>query len=55
MSFEAQPISIVDRREKVLMNKVIKLVRVSWDPNSPGESTWELEEEIHMKYPKLFP
>jgi hypothetical protein len=54
LSFEAQPIAILDRREKVLKNKVIKLVRVGWNPHSPGESTWELEEEIRKEYPHLF-
>jgi hypothetical protein len=55
LSFKAQPVSIVDRREKVLKNKVIKLVRVSWNPQSPGESTWELEEKMCEQYPYLFP
>ena len=34
--------------------KVISLVRVAWDPNAPGDSTWELEEEVREKYPYLF-
>jgi len=54
MSYEVHPVSILDRQEKVLKNRVIKLVRVSWNPHSPGESTWELEEEIRGKYPHLF-
>jgi hypothetical protein len=54
MSFEAQPVTILDRREKVLKNKTIKLVRVGWNPQSPGESTWELEDEIREKFPHLF-
>jgi len=40
--------------EKVLKNKVVSLVRVAWDPNSPGDSTWELEEEVREKYPYMF-
>ena len=54
MSYEVQPVSILDRREKTLKNRVIKLVQVCWDPRSPGESTWELEDEIRGKYPHLF-
>ena len=54
MSYELQPISIIDRQEKMLMNKVIRLVRVAWNPLSLGELTWELEEEIREKYPQLF-
>ena len=54
-SYNVQPVSIVDRKEKVLMSRTIKLVRVSRDPCSPGESTWELEEKIRERYPHLFP
>jgi len=54
LTYAVQPVAILDRREKVLKNKVISLVRVAWDPNSPGDSTWELEEEVREKYPYLF-
>ena len=54
MSFEARPISILDRRKKVLKNKTIRLVRVGWNPQSPGESTWELEDVMREKHPHLF-
>ena len=54
LTYEVQPVAILDRREKALKNRVISLVRVAWDPNSPRDSTWELEEEIQEKYPYLF-
>ena len=55
LTYEVPPVAILERKEKVVKNKVISLVRVAWDPNSPGDSTWELEEEIWEKYPYLFP
>ena len=54
LSYEAYLVSIMDRREKILKGRTIRLVRVSWDPRSPGESTWELEDKIKEKYPKMF-
>jgi len=54
LTFEVQPVAIVDRREKLLKNKSIRLVRVQWNPHSPGESTWELEDRIKERYPRLF-
>jgi len=54
LSYKAQPIRIIDKKEKVLKNKTIPLVLVSWDPNSPGDSTREREDEIRTKYPHLF-
>ena len=39
LTYEVQPVAILNRREKVLKNKVIFLVRVAWDPSSPGDFT----------------
>ena len=33
LTFEVQPVVILDQRDKVLKNKVISLVSVAWDPN----------------------
>ena len=55
LTYEVQPVTILDRREKVLKNRMVSLVRVAWDPYSLGDSTWELEEEIRKKYPYLIP
>lgn len=52
--YETRPIQILDRREQVLRNKVIPLVRVLWLHYGAEELTWELESEIRYKYPKLF-
>ena len=54
LSYEERPVSILDRREKILKNKTIKLVRVAWGHHSLGESTWEREDEIRSRYPDLF-
>ena len=54
ITFEAQLVTSLDRREKVLKNKVIRLFIIGWNPHSPSESTWELEEEICEKYPHIF-
>ena len=54
LSYEGQPIAIIDRQEKVLKNRMIPLFLVSWDPQSSGESTWELEDDVSSKYPHLF-
>ena len=54
LSLEAQSITILDRREKRLKSKVIRLVRVAWSPHSSGDSTWELEDKMRELYPYLF-
>ena len=48
------PIEITNRRDQVLRNKVIPLVRVVWRNHSWEESTWKQEDEIQECYPFLF-
>ena len=54
LSYVERPIQILDRREQVLRNKVIPLVRVLWQNHTWEESTWEHEDEIRDRYPYLF-
>ncbi|GFY96673.1 hypothetical protein Acr_11g0009790 [Actinidia rufa] len=53
LSYVEKPIEIVDRRDQVLRNKVIPIVRVLWQNHTWEESTWEQEDEIRELYPFL--
>jgi hypothetical protein len=54
MTYEETPTRILDRRERVLRNKTISLVKVLWSNHSMEEVSWELEESMREKYPYLF-
>ena len=54
LSYVERPVEILDRREKMLRNKSIALVRVLWRNPKVEESTWELESDMLEKYPQLF-
>ncbi|KAL8148087.1 hypothetical protein AgCh_005432 [Apium graveolens] len=41
LTYVEQPVKIMDKKEQVLRNKVIKLVRVLWQNHNVEESTWE--------------
>ncbi|WOG95148.1 hypothetical protein DCAR_0414451 [Daucus carota subsp. sativus] len=51
LSYIEQPVSILDRKDKVLRNKTVPLVRVLWRNPKVEESTWELESDMLDKYP----
>ena len=53
--FQVETSHILDRKEIVLRNQVIAQVKVQWKHFSPEEATWELEEEMRINYPGLFP
>jgi hypothetical protein len=42
---------ILDRKDQVLRNKNISLVKVLWSDYSVEEGSWELEESMRNKYP----
>jgi hypothetical protein len=54
LSYEAEPIRIMDRREKVLRNKTVSLVKMLWRHHNVQEETWEREADMRMQYPHLF-
>ena len=54
MTYEETPVQIVDRKEQVLRNKMIPLVKVLWKNHESEAATWEPEAQMRRQYPKLF-
>ncbi|XP_042426123.1 uncharacterized protein LOC122013986, partial [Zingiber officinale] len=51
ITYEEVPVRILDRKERQLRNKTIRLVKVGWQHHSDEEATWELEDTIRARYP----
>ena len=47
------PVKILDERERVTRNKVVKFYKVQWQNHSEDEATWEQESYIFKHYPHL--
>jgi hypothetical protein len=54
MTYKETLMRILDRKDQVLRNKNISLVKVLWSDYSVEEGSWELEESMRNKYPNLF-
>ncbi|GAU50497.1 hypothetical protein TSUD_242400 [Trifolium subterraneum] len=54
LTYQPDPIRIVDRDVKALRNKEIPVVKVEWSQAPDCEFTWELESEMMKNYPYLF-
>ena len=54
LTYEEQPIMILDREVKVLRRREIPLVKVLWQYHGVEDATWELESEMREKYSFLF-
>ncbi|XP_012461480.1 uncharacterized protein LOC105781487 [Gossypium raimondii] len=54
LTFEEDPVQILDRGVKVVKKKSIPLVKVLWRNHSSKEAIWEPEEAMRRQYPHLF-
>ena len=54
LSFEVQPVGIVDQEIKELRNKVIPMVKVLWKSDIVEETTWETEAFMRKYHLYLF-
>ena len=54
LAYEEEPVEILAREVKELLNKKIPLVKVLWRNHKTGEATWESEETMRKQYPQLF-
>lgn len=41
LSYIKHPIKILDEKERVTRNKVVKFYKVQWENHSEDEATWE--------------
>ncbi|XP_017620901.2 uncharacterized protein LOC108465099 [Gossypium arboreum] len=54
LTFEEEPVHILNHDVKVLHRKSIPLVKVLWRNHSTEEATSEPEDSMHQQYPHLF-
>ena len=54
LTVECHSVSILDSSERIMRRRTIKYVKVLWSNQSEREATWDLEEHMRTKFPKLF-
>ena len=54
LTMECHLVCILDFSDRIMRNRTIKYVKVLWTNQSEREATWELEAQMHEKYPELF-
>jgi hypothetical protein len=52
--FQVQPLLVMDKKVKMLRNRVIEMVKVQWTSYGPEDATWEHEDSMRAKYPQRF-
>ena len=54
LSYEEQPVAIVDRQIRKLRRREIVMLKIQWQRHILEECTWESEQAMKEKYPQLF-
>ena len=54
LSYEEEPVAILDREVRKLRSKEIASIKVQWKNWPVEESTWESEVDMQERYPHLF-
>ena len=54
LTFEEDPIAILDRQIRKFRTKEHVSVKVQWKHRSVREATWETESDMRARYPQLF-
>ena len=54
LSYEEEPVAILDREVRKLRSREIASIKVQWKNRLVEESTWEKEADMQERYPHLF-
>ena len=54
LSYEEEPVAILDREVHKLRSREIASIKVQWKNRPVEESTWKKEAEMQERYPHLF-
>ena len=54
MSYEEEPVAILDREVRKLRSREIASIKVQWKNRPVEESTWEKEADMQERYPHIF-
>jgi len=52
--YEEKPLAVVDRKERLTHNQVVKLYKVLWSNHGEEDATWEIEDSLKEVYKTLF-
>ena len=53
LTYVEHPVKILDEKERVMRNSVVKFYKVQWKNHSEDETTWEQESYLLKHYPHL--
>ena len=54
LAYEEKPVQIIDSKDRVTRNRVIKFHKVMWNNHSEQDAMWEREDYLREVYPAFY-
>ena len=54
LAYEEKPVQIIESRDRVTQNRVIKFHKVMWNNHSEQDAKWEREDYLREVYPSFY-
>jgi len=54
LGYEEKLVAVLDRKERVTHNRVVKFYKVLWSNHGEEDATWETEDYLKEVYKTLF-
>jgi hypothetical protein len=54
LTYVEEPISVLDRKDHVTRNRVVKFYKIMWSNHSKRDATWEWEDYLREVYPAFY-
>jgi hypothetical protein len=54
LAYEEKPVQLLDSKERVTRNRVIKFHKVMWSNHGEWDGTWKREDYLHEVYPTFY-
>jgi len=52
--YEEKPVAIIEHKERVTRNRVVKFYKVLWSNHGEEDATWEIEDYLKEVYKTFF-
>ena len=54
LAYEEKPVQIIDSKDRVTRNRVIKFHKVMWNNHIDQDATWEWKDYLREVYPTFY-
>jgi len=52
--YKEKPVAVLDRKERVTQNRVVKFYKVLWSNHGEEDATWETKDHLKEVYKTIF-